>query len=127
MEPHKKRLLKQAIGFAVTGSLSTLIMFLLYITLNKIIPYQYSFLLAYSTSVITLYFMNIWLVFKKNISLRSFLMFPLIYVLQYLISAIALAILVHLGFSVTYAPLIIIIILLPLTFLLNRLILLKKR
>jgi len=112
---------RQMIGFVVTGTLSTLIMFLLYICLYKLINYQYAYLISYSISVIALYFMNSF-VFKRPILLKTFLEFPIIYLLQYLVGAASLGLIVHIGFSVTFAPLLVVIILLPITFLLNRLV-----
>jgi putative flippase GtrA len=112
---------KQMLGFAITGILSTLIMFGLYVILYQFINYQYSYLIAYIISVITLYFMNIF-VFKGIMSLKTFLEFPLIYLLQYVVGATSLEFIVWLGFSVTYAPLVVVIVLLPITFLLNRIV-----
>jgi putative flippase GtrA len=117
-----KLIRKQMLGFIVTGVLSTLIMFLLYILLYRFINYQYAYLISYSISVIILYFMNS-AVFKKPISLPTFLKFPLIYLIQYLIGAASLELIVNLGFSVTFAPLLVVILLFPVTFLLNRAIL----
>lgn len=110
---------KQMFGFAGSGLISTLIMFGLYLILNKLINYQYAYLISYIISVIALYFMNIW-VFNKSISLKNLFEFPLIYLLQYLVGAASLELIVRLGFSVTFAPLLIVIILLPVTFILNR-------
>lgn len=122
MKSHITILRKQIVAFILTGSFSTLIMFILYICLYKRINYQYSYLIAYSISVIALYFMNLWFVFKKHISLRSALLFPFIYLLQYLVGAASLEILARLGVTLTYAPLIVVIIMLPVTFLLNRIV-----
>ena len=112
---------KQMFGFAMTGILSTLIMFGLYVMLYQLINYQYAYLIAYTISVIALYFMNMF-VFKGTMSLHTFLEFPLIYVSQYVLGAAALEFMVWLGFSVTYAPLLVVIVLLPVTFLLNRIV-----
>ena len=109
------------IGFAITGLLSTLIMFGLYVLLYQFINYQYAYLIGYTVSVIALYFMNLF-VFKGIMSLQTFVGFPLIYLLQYVIGAVSLKFTVWLGFSVTYAPVLVIIVLLPVTFLLNRLV-----
>lgn len=117
---------KQMLGFAITGILSTLIMFGLYVILYKVIHYQYAYLIAYIISVIALYFMNMF-VFKGSLSLETILEFPLIYLLQYVLGAISLEFIVWLGFSVTYAPLVIIIILLPVTFILNRIVFSKQK
>ncbi|CEG56879.1 Putative integral membrane GtrA-like protein [Legionella fallonii LLAP-10] len=112
---------KQMLGFAITGILSTLIMFGLYVMLYHLINYQYAYLIAYTISVIALYFMNMF-VFKGTMSLHTFLEFPLIYLLQYVLGAASLEFMVHLGISVTYAPLLVVIVLLPVTFLLNRIV-----
>lgn len=114
------------LGFAVTGTLTTLLMLGVYVCLNKIINYQYSYLIAYAVSVIALYFLNVLFVFKKSPSLHTFLQFPFIYLLQYAVGAVSLEFLVRLGFSQTLAPAIVVIIMLPVTFILNRLVLLKK-
>jgi putative flippase GtrA len=117
----RQDLKKQIFGFIVTGCLSTMIMFSLYIFLYKFINYQYAYLIAYCTSVFVLYFMNTF-VFKRRISLQTFFQFPLIYIGQYIVSAVFLALLVRLGFSVTFAPLFVVIVLIPFTFILNRLV-----
>ena len=112
---------KQILGFAITGILSTLIMFCLYVVLYQFINYQYAYLIGYTISVIALYFMNMF-VFKGIMSLQTFLEFPLIYLLQYVLGAASLEFTVWLGFSATYAPLLVVIVLLPVTFLLNRIV-----
>ncbi len=116
---------KQMIGFAVTGIFSTLIMFGLYVVFYHLMNYQYAYLLAYSISVIALYFMNRF-VFKGNMSFHNFLQFTLIYLMQYALGAAALKLMVWLRFSVTYAPLLVVIVLLPVTFLLNRIVFSKR-
>jgi putative flippase GtrA len=125
MQSSKARLKEQMIGFAITGTLSTLFMLGIYVGLNQIMNYQYAYFISYCISVLALYFMNILFVFKKSISMKSFLKFPLIYVFQYLVGAVSLELLVRLGCSETYAPVLIVIILLPVTFILNRLVFLK--
>lgn len=121
----RKVLQKQMIRFAITGTLSTLFMLVIYVVLNKIINYQYAYLWAYCISVLALYFMNALFVFKnKHLSLSTFLKFPLIYLLQYVVGAFFLEFVVRLGFSVTYAPVIVVVVLLPVTFILNRIVLL---
>lgn len=116
---------KQIMGFALTGTLSTLIMLGVYSLLYRHINYQYAYFISYIISVIALYFMNLF-VFKGSISIKTLLKFPLIYLLQYVLGALTLELIVWLGFSVTYAPLIIVIVLWPITFLLNKVVFSKK-
>ena len=117
----KKEVIKQMVGFAGTGLISTLIMFGFYVILHKLINYQFAYLISYSISIIALYFMNIY-VFNKPISLKNSSLFPLIYLFQYLVGAASLGLIVWLGFSVTFAPLLVVIILMPITFILNRIV-----
>jgi putative flippase GtrA len=117
---------KQMFGFVITGILSTLIMFTIYVMLYQFLNYQYAYLIAYTVSVLALYFMNRF-VFKGMMSLETILEFPLIYLLQYVLGAISLKFIVGLGFSVTYAPLVIVIVLLPVTFILNRIVFSKHK
>ena len=109
--------------FMLMGTLSTLVMLGLYMLLNMIIQYQMAYFLSYVVTVIISYFLNTLFVFKKPVSLRTFLQFPIVYIVQYIISALMLEVMVRIGFSVTYAPVLIIILLLPLTFFLSRLVL----
>lgn len=117
---------RQMLGFAITGTLSTLIMLVLYISLYRFINYQYAYLISYCISVIALYFMNS-MVFRQSVSLHTFLGFPLIYLFQYMVGAISLELIAWLGFSLTFAPLLVVIALLPITFLLNRLVFTQKK
>src|SRR3990167_1683 len=126
MHSYQEILKKQVLGFAVTGTVSTLIMLGLYVGLNKIMNYQSAYLVAYCISVISLYFMNALWVFNQPISWQSFIKFPLIYLLQYLVGAVSLEFIVRLGVSVTFAPVFVVIILLPVTFILNRVVLMAR-
>ena len=112
--------------FAIMGALSTSIMFVLYVALNYIFKYQISYLISYVITVLVSYILNTRYVFKVKMSWKTFLQFPFVYVVQYILSAIGLEILVRLGFSVTLSPLIIIVLLLPVTFALSRLIMAKR-
>jgi len=102
------------------GGLSTGAMFGLYVLLNMVLVPQWAYFIAYVITVIVSYFLNTIFVFKTEISWQSFFAFPLVYVVQYTLSAIILQVMVHFDFSVTYSPLLIILFLLPLTFLMSR-------
>ncbi|MBN9230553.1 MAG: hypothetical protein BGO90_10280 [Legionella sp. 40-6] len=112
---------RQMFGFAITGGLSTLIMFGIYIALYRFINYQYAYFISYLVSVFALYIMNSY-VFKGNLSVKTFFHFLLIYLLQYFFGAVSLEFLVRIGVSVTFAPLVVVILLLPITFVLNRIV-----
>jgi putative flippase GtrA len=112
--------------FLVTGALNTIVTFGIYIVLKTVFDYQIAYFLSYASGILFAYFMNVFFVFKKPLSLRTFIRFPLVYVIQYIVGAILLELLVQiLGFSATFAPLFVIVITLPLTFLLSRFVLSK--
>ena len=92
-----------------------------YLFFQLIMNYQYAYFLSYTISVIALYFMNV-LVFKESVSLHTVLIFPFIYALQYLLGAGALALFVHLGIPTLFAPILVVIMLFPVTFIFNKLI-----
>ncbi len=117
----KKRTKKQILGLALSGLLSTLIMYGLYLLFYQIVSYQYAYFFSYFISIIALYFMNLW-VFKTSMALDSFIKFPFIYAIQYLLGAGSLEFLVHWGIPSIFAPILVIIVLFPITFVLNKLI-----
>lgn len=112
--------------FLVMGVLNTIATFGIYVVLKTVLDYQIAYLLAYVSGIVFAYFMNALFVFKKRVSLRTFIRFPFVYVVQYIAGALLLELFVHvLGLSVTFAPLFVIILTLPVTFLLSRFVLSK--
>lgn len=112
--------------FLVTGTLNTIVTFGIYVALKTVFDYQIAYFLSYASGIVFSYLMNALFVFKKRVSLQTFIRFPLVYVVQYISGAVLLELLVHmLGLSVTFAPLFVIVLTLPLTFLLSRFVLLK--
>lgn len=116
----------QIFRFILSGTLSTAVMYGIYLVLNLILNYQVSYFISYVATVIFSYVLNAYFVFKIPMSWKTFMQFPLVYVVQYVCSAIGLEILVRLGVSETIAPLIAIVFLLPLTYFLSRLIMSEK-
>ena len=115
----------QVVRFMVMGGISTLIMLGIYIMLTWFVKFQVAYFVSYVITVIVSYYLNTFFVFKTTVSLRSFFQFPIVYVVQYIASAALLEIFVRLGFSETFSPVFIIILLLPLTFWMSRLIMVK--
>lgn len=110
------------LSFSLTGGLSTVILMAVYYWLNKRMDYQYAYCISYSLSILTLYFMNVLFVFKEPLRLKSFLLFPLIYLVQYLLGALSLQFIIHAGFPVEIAPLAVVVALFPATFVFNLLV-----
>lgn len=112
--------------FLVMGVLNTIATFSIYVAFKTVLDYQIAYLLSYLSGIVFAYLMNALFVFKKRVSLRNFIRFPLVYVVQYIAGAVILELFVRvLGLSVTFAPLFVIILTLPLTFFLSRFVLSK--
>lgn len=118
---------QQIVRFMAMGSLSTTMMLLIYLILEQIIRYQVAYLISYAITIVISYFLNTRFVFRASISFRSFFQFPIVYIIQYGVSAILLEILVRLGLSATYAPILVIMMLLPLTYWLSQLVIVNKK
>ena len=109
------------IRFIFTGALNTLITYCVYIVLETVLEYQIAYLISYSIGILCSYLMNALFVFRRYLSLKTFLRFQLVYVVQYLASAILLEILVRwAGLSTMVAPIVAIVVTVPLTFLASR-------
>ncbi len=116
----------QLFRFMFMGGGSTLLMLGIYILLTYIVNFQIAYFISYVITVIILYLLNSFYVFKNRLSFKTFFSFSLVYVGQYAIGAILLEVFVRLGFSVTYSPLYILLLLLPLTFIVSRLVMVNK-
>lgn len=116
----------QVLRFLVTGGLNTIVTYGIYLLLKGAVGYQIAYLISYVSGILFSYFMSAIFVFRKKISLRTFSRFPVIYVIQYAVGALLLGVLIH-TFSIptTIAPLLVILVTLPLTFILSRFVLLR--
>lgn len=115
------RTLRQGFWFLVTGVTNTAITYGAYLMLAMTLPYPVAYGLSYAGGVGLSYWLNAVFVFRVRTHLRSFFFFPLVYVIQYLISAVAMWLLVEkLMVPKEVAPLIIVTITIPLTFLSSR-------
>jgi putative flippase GtrA len=105
------------IKFLIGGGINTAFTYGLYFGLQVIMPYQVAFALAFAIGIVFSYFFNAIIVFKLRISLKSFFAFPLVYVLQYLLSAVLLSFFVErLGIPQSIAPAAVIVLTIPITF-----------
>ncbi|MBJ45152.1 MAG: polysaccharide synthesis protein GtrA [Planctomycetaceae bacterium] len=116
----KQRLTK----FVVGGVLNNAIVYPVYLFLNCFISYQAAFTVCYCVGILWSYWFNTRYVFRTQGNWRSFAVFPSIYVFQYFVSAAALWCFVEiLGGSEVVAPLIVAVAIVPITFALNKFVL----
>lgn len=122
-ESRRARLRRIAV-FVIGGALNTAVTYLIYLVLQEVLRYQFAYLLAYAAGIAFSYVFNSLVVFRRPMSWRGMLAFPAVYVIQYLVSAGVLALIVE-GFGVPawWAPLLVSLLMLPLTYLLTRFVL----
>lgn len=106
--------------FIVGGGINTGFTYLLYLLINRVANYHTAYLIAYVAGIIFSYWFNAQFVFKVALSLRGLFAYPLVYLIQYLLSAFFLGISIEkLGIKETFAPLIVTILMIPLTYLMS--------
>lgn len=119
---------REFMRFILSGASNTLITYLIYLLLFKWIGYRFSYLAAYVAGIIFSYFINTLFVFKAKPTKSTFLMYPLIYVVQYFFCAGILELSVKwLHIDEHFAPLVVVAMSVPLTFVLSRLVIVSGR
>jgi putative flippase GtrA len=118
----------QWLRFVLGGVINTGFSYLLYLALNLVLPYHYAYFLAYAVGIVFAYWFNSRFVFSVPLSWRGLFSYPLVYVLQYFVSALLLEILIA-RFSVSqrWAPLCVAAVMLPVTFVMSKIVLVWKR
>lgn len=112
---------KRIFSFALCGGINTAATLLLYLGLIKLLNYQLAYLIAYAGGIALAYIMNLRIVFKEQSSMGKMMSYPLIYLVQYLLGAMLLYTLVDiLALPKTWAPLLVIPLLMPVSYYLNK-------
>lgn len=111
----------RALRFLVGGGLNTAVTYLVYLALHVVLSYQLAFFIAYAAGIVFSYFFNSTVVFKRRMSWSGMGVFPLVYLVQYGVSALVLgAIVEHTVMPSWIAPLLVSVVTLPLTFVMTR-------
>lgn len=114
--------------FVTGGAINTGFTYLVYLGVNTILSYQLAYLVAYATGIVFSYCFNAIVVFRVPLSWRGLFSYPIVYLLQYIISALLLGVLIeHLGVGEMTAPLVVVILSIPLTYLMSKYVLLRRR
>lgn len=112
---------REFVSFVFWGAVNSLTSYLVYAVLLRVLPYLAAYSIAYFTGILLSYFLNSRFVFKQELRLRKALKYPLVYVVQYVLGAASLYLLVHfLKLNKLLAPLVVMAMLVPITFLLSR-------
>jgi putative flippase GtrA len=123
-----KRLAGEGLRFLVTGVVNTLVSYAVYFVLQLAMPYQAAYAIAFLVGVATSYLLNVKFVFRVEHTRAKALVFPLVYVAQYALGAALLALLVErAGIPQAWAPLLVTVVMIPVTFALSRLVMRGRR
>lgn len=116
-----QRSLTDLVKFVIGGGINTAFTYSLYYGLQVIMPYQVAYALAFAVGIVFSYWFNASIVFNTHMSWKGFFAFPLVYLVQYLLSAVLLSFFVErFGIAQSIAPLVVIIVTIPITFALTR-------
>ncbi|MDQ0917606.1 GtrA family protein [Paenibacillus sp. V4I5] len=113
---------KEFLKFLIIGALNFLLTYIIYLLMLMHFDYLISYGFAYLLGIIFSYFMNTYYVFSEKVSIKKAMSFPFIYIVQFLISEGVLYFLVeHINNKIiSFAPIIVIIFTIPITFLLSK-------
>ncbi|MDQ3523958.1 MAG: GtrA family protein [Chloroflexota bacterium] len=111
----------EALRFLLVGAFNTAATYLLYLAALQVMPYRLAYTGAYAAGIVLSYALNTWFVFRAPWSWKRLMAYPLVYLLQYGLGLLFLSLLVERGWvSQELAPLAVVVITLPLTFLATR-------
>lgn len=113
--------------FLVSGGFNTALTYGIYLVLLLVLSYKASYTISYLIGIVLAYTLNRFFVFKSHRGLQSAVLLPLVYGLQYILSMLILWCWVEqFGFDERLAPLVAIVITLPITFIFSKLAFSKK-
>lgn len=117
-----KRYIKSSIfNFIIGGALNTVFTYIIYITLLLLFDYISAYTISFVLGILFSFIINSKYVFKVSIYKKTMLLYPIIYLVQYFLSVNLLIIFVEkFGFSKALSPIIVVFILLPITYILNK-------
>ncbi|WP_050483065.1 GtrA family protein [Pseudomonas sp. Ant30-3] len=126
-------LLKRLTGFSfarflVSGGVNTVLTYGAYLLLLKMFSYKIAYTISYLAGILLAFTLNRYFVFKSHQGAKSALLFPFIYVIQYVLSIVIIwAWVEKFGLNIAAAPLISIILTIPVTFILSRMLFATKK
>ncbi len=114
--------------FLLSGGFNTVATYGIYLALFRMLDYRVAYTIAYAVGILLSYVINWLFVFRMHRGWSSVLLFPFVYLAQYLAGlAVVWAWVDHLGLTKALAPLLAIAITIPLTYALSRLVFTKKK
>jgi putative flippase GtrA len=113
--------------FLVSGAANTALTYAAYLLLVRLLPYIWAYSIVYVAGIVLAYVVQTKYVFEVRSSWRSFMKFPLIYLVQYVVGATGMRFLVESGLlSKEAALLAVLCTTVPLGFVLSRYVLVGR-
>lgn len=107
--------------FIGIGGLNTILSYVIYLLLLIFLNYQVSYAIAFALGILLSFWLNTQYVFQSKRTMKKFTLFPLVYLVQYIAGALLLGVLVeYLNIDKIFGPIIVTVILLPMTYLMSR-------
>lgn len=114
------------IHFLLAGAVNAIVTYLLYLLLLCILSYPIAYTATYIPGIFLSYYLNARFVFKKDLSLSTALQYPIVYIFQYVSGMVLLYVFVELAHvTKVFAPVLIVFVTVPITYLLSRYIILR--
>jgi putative flippase GtrA len=118
---------KKFLKFLLAGGMNTLITYCFYLFLVSYTHYNLAYSIAYLLGIVSSYILNSLFVFREKMTIKKGIQFPLVYLVQYLLSLFLIYLFVELfGINPKIAPLSVVVLTTPATFLLSKYILSSK-
>ena len=112
---------RAGLRYVLAGGFNTAATYLLYLACAHFMPYALAYTLAYVSGIAIGYFLNSVWVFRAAPAVRSAVLYPLLYILQYVLGLVLLSLLVEImNLDKAIAVLLVILAMLPVTYLLTR-------
>lgn len=109
------------IKFLSAGVINSVASYLVYLLLVLFLNYQASYATAFVFGIVLSFILNTKYVFEVDQTIKKFVVFPLVYLVQYILGAFMLNFLIELiGISKFFAPLIVAVFLLPVNYILSK-------
>ncbi len=114
--------------FLAAGAFNAISGYAMYLAFNLVLDYRIAYTAAYAIGIALSYWINTTFVFRMSLSWRRLAAFPSVYLLQYSVGLALIWLFVnHLDISEKIAPLLVVPITVPLTFLASRFIIKGKQ
>jgi putative flippase GtrA len=107
--------------FLLCGGVNTGASYLVYVLGLRVLPYTVAYTVAYAAGIFLSYCLNAKVVFRRRLRLTAALKYPIVYLAQYVVGiALLYALIEFAGVSQLIAPVLVVVLTIPLTFHLSR-------